>query len=78
MSKVTGKCRTFKTNQGVVTLKGWNEKNDKLLPTARKAVGDAGFVNVKYWDGLNVVNSIWLNTATGGFTFIDETEYECV
>jgi hypothetical protein len=50
----------------LVTLQGWNTKNDKLRETAEKMVGPAGTVRVRYWRGLDLVSDVGFNVASGG------------
>ena len=52
----------------LVTLQGWNTKNDKLREVAEKMVGKNGTVRVRYWRGLDLVSDVSFNTATGGMT----------
>jgi hypothetical protein len=53
----------------LVTLQGWNTKNDKLRETAEKMVGPSGSVRVRYWRGLDLVSDVGFNVATGGMDF---------
>lgn len=50
----------------LVTLQGWNTKNDKLRETAEKMVGPTGSVRVRYWRGLDLVSDVSFDVATCG------------
>lgn len=50
----------------LVTLQGWNTKNDKLREVAEKMVGPTGSVRVRYWRGLDLISDVSFNVATGG------------
>jgi hypothetical protein len=53
-------------NDKLVTLQGWNTKNDKLREVAEKLVGPTGTVRVRYWRGLDLVSDVSFSVATGG------------
>ena len=50
----------------LVTLQGWNTKNDKLREVAEKMVGPTGSVRVRYWRGLDLVSDVSFDVATCG------------
>ena len=59
----------------LVTLQGWNTKNDKLREVVEKMVGPAGTVRVRYWRGLDLVSDVSFNVATGG-TIADSDSFK--
>jgi hypothetical protein len=57
----------------LVTLQGWNTKNDKLREVAEKMVGPSGSVRVRYWRGLDLVSDVSYDVADGGMTVDSES-----
>lgn len=57
----------------LVTLQGWNTKNDKLLDVAGKMVGPNGSVRVRYWRGLDLVSDVSFDVATCGMRVDSES-----
>ena len=57
----------------LVTIQGWNTKNDKLREVAEKMVGPTGEVRVRYWRGLDLVSDVGFNVATGGMVVDSES-----
>lgn len=57
----------------LVTLQGWNTKNDKLREVAEKMVGPTGSVRVRYWRGLDLVSDISFDVATCGMRVDSES-----
>lgn len=65
----TNKRKTRTVTDGLnqlVTLQGWNTKNDKLRDVAEKMVGPTGSVRVRYWRGLDLVSDVSFDVATCG------------
>ena len=57
----------------LVTLQGWNTKNDKLREVAKKMVGPNGSVRVRYWRGLDLVSDVSFDVATCGMRVDSES-----
>lgn len=57
----------------LVTLQGWNTKNDKLREVAEKMVGPNGSVRVRYWRGLDLVSDVGFDVATCGMLVDSES-----
>jgi hypothetical protein len=57
----------------LVTLQGWNTKNDKLREVAEKMVGPTGSVRVRYWRGLDLVSDVSFDVATCGMRVDSES-----
>lgn len=57
----------------LVTLQGWNTKNDKLRAVAEKMVGPNGSVRVRYWRGLDLVSDVSFDVATCGMRIDSES-----
>jgi len=57
----------------LVTLQGWNTKNDKLREVAEKMVGPTGSVRVRYWRGLDMVSDVSFDVATCGMRVDSES-----
>jgi hypothetical protein len=57
----------------LVTLQGWNTKNDKLCEVAQKMVGPTGSVRVRYWCGLDLVSDVSFDVATCGMRVDSES-----